>query len=119
MDATGILRIVLYVALIVLAGVGVWGVVEVVGAARSMRRLSEDLNANVPPLIERANATLDTINTELRRVDGVVSQLEEVSGRVNTTTRAAQEIVEAPAMAVSGLAEGVRSFFSVLTGRRL
>lgn len=118
-NAAAVLGIVLDVALIVLCGVVVWGIVEIVGAARSMRRFSEDLNGQLPPLIDRANTTLDNVNAELARMDGVVTQLEEVSDRVNSTTRVAQGIVEAPAAAVSGIAEGVRSFFSVLTGRRL
>jgi uncharacterized protein YoxC len=126
MDAAGVLRIVLYVAAIVLAGVAIWGVVETVGAVRAVRRLSEGLDSSVPGLVthagdtlDRADATLDAFNLELARMNGVVSSLEEVSDRVNSTSRAVEEIVEAPAAAVSGLAHGVRSFFSVLTGRRL
>jgi uncharacterized protein YoxC len=126
MDVAGVLRIVLYVAAIVLAGFAVWGVVETVGAVRAVRRLSEDLDAGVPALVthaqstlDRADATLDAFNVELARMNGVVSSLEEVSDRVNSTSRAVEEIVEAPAAAVSGLAHGVRSFLSVLTGRRL
>lgn len=126
MDAAGVLRIVLYAALIVLTCAAVWAVFEIVGMARAVRRLSEDLDGTVPELasraggtLERANATLEAFNAELLRMNGVVTSLEEVSDRVNSTTRAVEEIVEAPAAAVSGLADGVRSFFSVLTGRRL
>lgn len=119
MDILGVLRILLYATLVVLAGFSVWGVVELVGSARSVRRLSDELAASIPPLVERANTTLDSVNVELARMDGVVTSLEEVSDRVNSTTRAAQGIVEAPAAAVSGLAVGVRSFFSILTGRRV
>jgi uncharacterized protein YoxC len=116
---TAVAGIVLDVVLIALCGVAAWGIVEIVGAARSMRRLAEDLNSLLPPLIDRVTTTLDSVNAELARVDGVVTQLEEVSDRVNSTTRAAQEMVEAPAAAVSGIAENIRAFFSVLTGRRL
>lgn len=126
MDAAGVLRIGLYAVLIVLTCAAMWGVFEVVGTARAVRRLSEDLDGTVPQLVERAggtleraNATLDAFNVELLRMDGVVTSLEEVSDRVNSTTRAVEEIVEAPAAAVSGLADGVRRFLSVLTGRRL
>lgn len=114
----GALRIVVDIALIGLIGTAVWGVVEIVGSARSLRRLTDELGATMPGLIERANCTLDSLNSELDRVGGVVTQLEEVSDRVSHTTRAARDIVEAPAAAVSGLAEGIRSFFSVLAGRR-
>ena len=126
MDAAGVLRIVLYAALIALTGFALWGVIEIAGAARAVRKLAEDLDGTVPDLavkasatLERANITLDAFNAELVRMDGVVTSLEEVSDRVNNTTRAVEGIVEAPAAAVSGLADGVRGFFSVLTGRRL
>jgi hypothetical protein len=119
MTLEGVLRVVLYLVGIALAGAGVWAVVELVGTARSVKSLTDELGSTLPPLIERANLTLDNMNAELARMDGVVTQLEEVSDRVNSTTRAAQEIVEAPAAAVSGLGAGMRAFFTVLTGKKV
>ena len=55
-----------------------------------------------------------SVDLEIGRINGVVSQIEEVSDRVSSTARSAQEMVEAPAAAVSGLADGVHRFFSVL-----
>jgi hypothetical protein len=114
MDAQTALLITLYILLIALAGFAIWGVRELVTTGRSLRRLSDELHETLPPLIERAGATLATVDTELGRINGVVSQIEEVSDRVSSTSRAAQEIVEAPAAVVSGLAEGARRFLSVL-----
>lgn len=114
MSAEAILRVVMYVLLIVLSGYAIWGVREVVSTARSMRRLSDEMSEKLPPLIERADATLISVNAEIVRVNGVVSQFEEVSNRVSHTARAAQEIAEAPVAAVSGIAEGARKFFSTL-----
>lgn len=114
MSGEVLLRIALYVALIVLAGFAVWGVREVVFTARSVRKLTDELSTTLPPLIERADGTLVALNAEIVRVNGVVSQLEEVSDRVTSTTRAAQEMVEAPVAAVTGIAEGARRFFNVL-----
>jgi hypothetical protein len=114
MGAVDVLRVLLYVALIVLAGFAIWGVREIVVTARSVRKLTDDLGTTLPPLIERADTTLIAVNAEIVRVNGVVSQLEEVSDRVTSTTRAAQDFVEAPVAAVTGLAEGARRFFNVL-----
>lgn len=114
MDVKTVLLIALYAVLIVLAGYAIWGVRELVGTARSIRKLSDELHETLPPLIERASGTLSSVDSELTRINGVVTQIEEVSDRVTSTTRAAQEIVEAPAAAVSGIAEGARRFFSVL-----
>jgi uncharacterized protein YoxC len=114
MDIQSVLLIVVYVALIVVAIVAIWGVREVVATARSVRRLSDDLQETVPPLVERAGTTLTSIDSELKRINGVVSQIEEVSDRVTSTTRAAQGIVEAPVAAMTGLADSARRFFNVL-----
>jgi methyl-accepting chemotaxis protein len=114
MSVESVLRVLLYVLLIALSGYAIWGVREVVSTARSVRKLSDDMSEKLPPLIERADATLVSVNAEISRVNGVVSQFEEVSNRVSHTARAAQEIAEAPVAAVSGLAEGARKFFSTL-----
>jgi methyl-accepting chemotaxis protein len=117
MDVQAVLLIALYAVLIVLAGYAIWGVREVVATARSVRRASDELHESLPPLIEQARGTLSSVDAELSRINGVVTQIEEVSDRVTSTTRAAQEIVEAPAAAVSGLAEGARRFLGVLFRR--
>jgi uncharacterized protein YoxC len=114
MDAATYLPIILYSAAIIVVVLVGWGVIEVVKTARSARTLADELYSTLPGVIERADATITAFNRELARMDGVVSQLEEVSDRVTSTTRAAQEIVEAPAAAVSGLASGARRFFEVL-----
>ncbi|HEY5467690.1 MAG TPA: hypothetical protein VIK85_01130 [Coriobacteriia bacterium] len=114
MDVQSVLLVALYVALIALALFAIWCVREVVATARSVRRLSDELGQTLPPLIERAGTTLTSVDWEIARVNGVVSQIEEVSDRVTSTTRAAQGMVEAPLAAVSGLADGARRFLNVL-----
>lgn len=119
MGADGVLRIVLDVVLILLAGLAIWGVVEVVRTARSARALADDLDRRLVPLIEKADRTLDNVNAEMARVDDIVSQIEEVSDAAASTTRAARDIVNAPVSAVSGVAEGLRRFLTVMLGRRV
>ena len=114
MDAQTLLLTALYALLVLLTGFAIWGVREMVATARSVRALTEELNRTLPPLMERASATLAAVDTELARINGVVSQIEEVSDRVQNTSRAAQEMVEGPAAVVSGIAEGARRFLNVL-----
>jgi len=111
--------IVLYVVLVALCGTGIWALVVVARSAQSVRRLADDLDAKLPPVIDKAGETLDALNAEMARVDGLVTQLEEVSDKVTSTTRVASGIVNAPVAAVSGLGARVRRFFTVLTGRRV
>jgi hypothetical protein len=117
--ATAVLQVVLYVFLIAAAGICVWALAEVIATARSTRRLTDELGALLPPLVRRADGTLDAVNAEIERVDGVVSQFEEVSENVVATTRAASDIAGAPAAAVAGIAERARTFFGILLGRRV
>jgi ABC-type transporter Mla subunit MlaD len=119
MDARVVLQVVLYVFLIVLSGIGVWAMVELIATARSTRRLTDELGEILPPLIRSADGTLAAVNAEIERVDGVVSQFEEVSENVVATTKAASDIAGAPAAAVAGIADKTRTFFSILLGRRV
>ena len=119
MDARAVLQVVLYVFLIVLSGIGVWAAVEVIVTARSARRLTEELGRTLPPLISSADGTLDAVNAELARVDVVVSQFEQVSDSVVATTRAASDVVGAPAAVVAGIADSTRKFLGILFGRRV
>ena len=114
MDVQTVLLTTLYILLIALAGFAIWGVRELVATARSVRGLTDELQHTLPPLIESAGTTLTAVDAELGRINGVVSQIEEVSDRVSSTARSAQEMVGAPAAAVSGFAEGARRFFDVL-----
>lgn len=119
MDARTGLQLVLYAFLIVLSGVGVWALVEVISTARSARGLIDELGRTLPPLISSADGTLEAVNAEIERVDAVVSQFEEVSDNVVATTRAASEVVGAPAAAVADIAHRARTFFGILLGRRV
>ena len=110
---------VLVVAATALAVAAIWGGVEIVGAARSLRSLSDRLACDLPPLMDKAEYTLDAVGAAVARADGVVAQIEEVSDRVSTTTRAAHDFVEGPVAAASGAVEGVRRVMGILLGRRL
>ena len=119
MEAGTVLQYALYAALIVLAGVAVWALTVLVKTARSTQRLVDDMDARLVPLIENADRTLDALNAELERVDGIVTQIEEMSEQVSSTTKTASDLVNAPMAAVAGLSDRARRFASILFGRRL
>ncbi|MHB9003577.1 MAG: hypothetical protein ACYC6C_05875 [Coriobacteriia bacterium] len=96
------------VAATALCAVAIFGVFEAVATLRSVRRLSDDTNARLLPLLEKANVTVDAFNAELLRIDGIVTQIEEVSDRVSSTTNAVQDAVHGPIEAVSNLGARLR-----------
>jgi hypothetical protein len=103
---------VLLSALIVVAGamcgVAIWALTEAVKTARSVRVLSDDLDARVVPLLEKVDVSVDAFNAELLRVDAIVTRFEEISDRVESTSRTVQDVANAPVEIVTDIADRVR-----------
>jgi uncharacterized protein Yka (UPF0111/DUF47 family) len=91
-----------------LCGVAIWALVESVKTARSARRLADDLDSRLVPLLDKADITVDAMNAELLRIDQIVTRVEEVTDRVSDTSRVVQEVANAPAEMVNELADRVR-----------
>jgi hypothetical protein len=79
---------------------------------RDVRRLVASLEERLPPLIEHAEDTLASVDREIERVDGIVSQVEEVSETVTSTTRVAGEVVRKPLVTLAGIGGGLRGVLS-------
>jgi len=106
-----VLLIVLLVAASAACGFVIWAVFELVATLRSTRKLADDLDASLMPLLEKADVTVDSINIELLRIDEIVTRVEEVTDRVNSTSRTVQEVANAPAEIVNEIAGRVRNAF--------
>ncbi len=96
---------------IALAGVAIWAALEAGKAARSARRLAEDLDSRVVPLADKLDVTVDAFNAELLRVDLIVDQLEGAVDRLSGTAETVREVVDAPIHLVSEVAERFRHGF--------
>ncbi|MBI5231130.1 MAG: hypothetical protein HY876_03075 [Coriobacteriales bacterium] len=108
MEVNDVLVLVLIVAALGLTGVAAWASVEVARTARSVRQITDQLDGKFPPLIDKADASLDLLNAEMMRIDGIVSQVEEVSDRMNTTSETVNDVVRAPLAFIVGFADRVR-----------
>jgi len=106
-----VLLIVLLVAASAACGFVIWAVIELVATLRSTRKLADDLDASLMPLLEKTDVTVDSINIELLRIDEIVTRVEEVTDRVSATSRTVQEVANAPAEIVNEIAVRVRSAF--------
>jgi hypothetical protein len=107
-DTTTVLLSVLIVVASALCGVAMWALVEAVKTARSVRTLSDDLDARIVPLIEKLDVSVDAFNAELLRVDAIVTRFEEISDRVESTSRTVQDVANAPVEIVTDIADRVR-----------
>ena len=108
MNVVTVLLCVLIVVASVLCGFGIWAIVEMVKTATSVRTLTDDLDSRLVPLLDKADVTVDALNAELLRVDGIVTRFEEISDRVDSTSRAVQDVANAPVEIVTDIADRVR-----------
>jgi hypothetical protein len=107
-DTATVLLSVLIVLASALCAVAIWALAEWVKTARSIRTLADDLDSRFVPLLDKADVTVDAFNAELLRVDGIVTRFEEISDRVETTSRTVQDVANAPVEIVTNFADGVR-----------
>lgn len=98
----------LMVAALIVCGFAVFALVELVRTLRSVRALSDDLSSSLPRLIAKADITVDALNAEPLRVDGIIGDVEELSSRVGHTVTLVQDAVNVPANAVSAASERIR-----------
>lgn len=108
MELRSVLEIVLIVLGILLAGGGIYATITFVTALREAQQTLADVRERAIPLLEKADVTLDALNAELLRVDGIVTDIEEVSGAVSSAT----DVIRTPVEALAGLGGRLARSFS-------
>ncbi len=108
MDARQALETVLVVLAIVLAGAGIYAAVVLVKTLRQTQEAMTELREKLVPLLDKADVTVDALNAELLRVDGIVSDIEGVSGAVSSAT----DIIRTPVGVVAGLGSRLAHAFT-------
>lgn len=98
----------LVVAGLVVCGVAVYALLEAVRTLKSARTLADELVRSLPPLIEKADVTVDALSVELLRVDAIIGDVEELSMKVGYTVTVVQDAVNVPANAVNVAGERIR-----------
>jgi hypothetical protein len=107
-DTVTVLLGILLVVATATCGVAIWALREGVRTARSVRILSDNLDAKVMPLLDKADVTVDALNAELLRLDTIVTRVEEITDRVDSTSRTVQDVANAPGEIVTDIADRVR-----------
>lgn len=67
-----------------------------------------EMRTAVVPLVGKAQITIDAVNAELLRIDGIITTFEEATDRVASTSEAVTDMVSAPMDIVTGFAQRVR-----------
>ena len=77
-----------------------------------MNQFLDDIRVETVPLISKFQTTMDHVNTELERVDGVLTAVESMSQKANSATKVVQEVVTSPIVKVIGIGAGAGKAYS-------
>lgn len=108
MDITSTVQSALPYLYALVAIAAVYALVQIGLTAASTREKLDIVTSRVDPILEKADVTVDALNAELLRIDGIISDIEEVSGAAASATRAVESVANAPLEIATNLADRVR-----------
>jgi uncharacterized protein YoxC len=102
---------------LVVVGIGlIYACIRLGTALSAAEKLLGDVDTEVVPLLKQATETLDGVNTELDKVDAVMTTVVDATEKVDATTRAVEAAISVPAKKAAafgaGVSQAVSSFFS-------
>ena len=102
---------------LVVVGIGlIYALVRLGGTLGSADKLLTDVDGELVPLLKQATETLDGVNSELDKVDVVMSSVVDVTEKVDQTTRVVESAITVPAKKAAafgaGVSQAVSSFFT-------
>jgi uncharacterized protein YoxC len=102
---------------LVVVGIGlIYALIRLGTTLGSAEKLLTDVDTEVVPLLKQATETLDGVNTELDKVDVVMSSVVDVTEKVDQTTRVVESAITVPAKKAAafgaGVSQAVSSFFN-------
>jgi uncharacterized protein YoxC len=102
---------------LVVVGIGlIYALVRLGGTLGSADKLLTDVDGEVVPLLKQATETLDGVNSELDKIDVVMSSVVDVTEKVDQTTRVVESAITVPAKKAAafgaGVTQAVSSFFN-------
>jgi len=86
MEVLQTLETLLTILAIVLAGAGIYAVAVFVRTLRQFQETMTEVRGTAVPLLEKVDVTVDALNAEILRVDGIMTDIEGVSGAVSSAT---------------------------------
>ncbi len=122
MSLNTVLQIVLSISIIAMIAFVIVVLNQMRKTLLSVDDLAKSVNSELIPLIIKAQITLEEVNTELERVDGIVTSFKEVSDKVQNSTDiakgVAKKVVSTPAMGLAGVVSGARAVLGNIVSRR-
>jgi uncharacterized protein YoxC len=102
---------------LVVVGIGlIYACIRLGGTLHTADKLLADVDTEVVPLLKQATETLDGVNSELDKIDVVMTSVVDATEKVDQTTRAVESAIAAPAKKAAafgaGVTQAVSSFFN-------
>lgn len=89
-----------------------WLLVQLVKTMGIMNQFLDDIRVGTVPLMGKFQVTMDHVNTELERVDGILTAVESMSRKANSATKVVQEVVTSPIVKAIGISAGAGKAYS-------
>ena len=89
-----------------------WVLYRLVQMLGITNKFLDEVRVETIPLITRVQTTMDHVNTELERVDGILSAVEGMTQKANAATKVVQEVVTSPVVKLIGVGAGAGKAYS-------
>lgn len=102
-EISGLIAAIAFAILVLFAAYLLYQLVKTMGIVNSF---IDETRRETIPLMTRLQTTMDHLNTELERVDGILTAAKSMSDKVNSMTKVAQELVTSPLVKMTSLLRG-------------
>jgi uncharacterized protein YoxC len=83
-----------------------WVLYKLVQMLGITNKFLDEVRVETIPLMTRLQTTMDHVNTELDRVDGILTAVEGMTQKANAATKVVQEVVTSPLVKLLGIGAG-------------
>ena len=88
-----------------------WMLFQFVKTISILNQFLDDVRNESVPLVSRLQTTIDHVNTQLDRVDGIMTAAESISNKANNATKVVQEVITSPLVKAMGITAGATKAF--------
>jgi uncharacterized protein YoxC len=106
MSAGHVAGLIAAIAFAVMAVFTAWVLYRLADMLGVINLFLDEVRVETIPLMTRFQTTMDHVNTELDRVDGILTAVEGMSQKANSATKVVQEAVTSPIVKLIGISAG-------------
>ena len=117
MSLSVVISVVLTVAVLVLVWYAISALIQLKKTLENVDSLVCNVNERICPLLTDMDVVVNKVDSELGRLDEIVSTVRDISDKVNATTRVVHEVISSPLIKAASVSAGARGAIKKLVGR--